>query len=269
LDEAGVPFVLVVATKPELGMRGWSRFFRLVATDEARGPAVAEVILDTLGATRPGLLYEETETGNRVAAHVHEALSKRHEPEIPRRTFSRGECDEGDILALLDAEVDAVFFVGEHEDAATAAISVRHDRAPVPFLTDDGARTAAFIERAGPSAEGTIAVVPAAPLPLTPGFEQEFGARCGSPVVFAAEAFQAASLLVSLITELGADRAAITAALRQFDGNVAGRQVAFTHAGENRYPHFHAYRVSEGAWIPWRELPGELHVSNLSAKESR
>jgi branched-chain amino acid transport system substrate-binding protein len=261
LDAEGLAFVLPVATKPELSEHGWSGFFRIVSNDLVRAPLTVSLLLDELGARRPAIVSEQTESGRRLAGLVAGAFADRGESVVTSLEFERG--GEGlETLAgsLVTAGADAVFFAGEYRDAAIIRRGLYDAGASaVAFVSDDGVRTPAFIETAGrEAAEGALVAVPSAPVASAGRLSADYAASYGGePVVFAPEAYQATSLLAEKIRQVGADRAAVSEALRSFDGTVAGRRIGFTSTGENRHPALFTYRVVDGAWVPWHEVTNE------------
>lgn len=258
LDAEGLAFVLPVATKPDLSEHRWNGFFRIVSNDRVRAPLTATLLVDDLGAHRPALVNERTESGRRLSGLVTDALVDRGETVVAALEFERG----GEGLqklagSLVEAGADAVFFAGEYGDAAIIRRALYDAGAgSVAFVSDDGVRTPAFIEAAGrAAAEGTLVAVPSAPVASAGRLAADYEACYRSePVVFASEAYQATLLLVETIRTVGADRETVVEALRAFDGVIAGRRIAFTVSGENRHPALFTYRVVNGAWVPWREL---------------
>ena len=259
LEDAGIPFVLPVATKPELGENGWRGFFRVVASDRVRAPLTADLLTKELGSHRVAIAHEEGEGARRLGTLLAASLEERGTPAVVTASFQRDATDLGPAVErLLRATPDAVFFAGECADAAGLRRKLS-DAGVVgmPFVGDDGVRAPSFIELAGlEAAEGAIVVTPSAPRAHGPdlGFDQG-----GESVVFTQEAFVAASLIARLAGTGIADRIGMLEALRGCDEVVDGFPVAFDEHGENRFQRLYAYRVTEGSWSPWRELAPSDH----------
>jgi branched-chain amino acid transport system substrate-binding protein len=265
LEDAGIPFVLPVATKPELGENGWRGFFRVVASDRVRAPLTAELLINELGSHRVAIAHEEGESATRLGTLLAASLEERGVPAVVTASFQRDAADLGPAVErLLGATPDAVFFAGECADAAGLRRKLSEAGVVgVPFVGDDGVRTPAFVELAGrEAAEGAIVVTPSAP--CARGFDLGFD-HGREPVVFAQEAFVAATLIARLADADVVDRIGVLEALRGCDDVVDGLPVAFDEHGENRFQRLYAYRVTEGSWSPWRELALSDHDSHPRA----
>jgi branched-chain amino acid transport system substrate-binding protein len=258
LSEAGVPFLIPVATKPELGSHGWSSFFRIVASDATRAPLTARFMREELGATRTALVRDESESARRVTDLVGTALEEARVEVVRVGAIRRGDDSYlSASRAVAEAQADAVYFGGECREAGLLRRDLveRLDR-PMRFVADDGVLTQEFVELAGGVAEGAVVTFPGADASvsaqrLAADFRAEHRAE---PSAFAAEAYQAATLVLRGLAERGPAREDLTDFLRTFSGEVAGRELSFGRDGESCRQAFFVYEVRGGRWTYRTEL---------------
>jgi branched-chain amino acid transport system substrate-binding protein len=256
-EEADLPFVLPVATKPELGEHGWDHYFRLIASDATRAPLTTRFMRNDLGTRRVAVVSDNSQSGRRVAALVAAALPAAGVEVVLGAEVERGVSSVAvTVDAIASAGSDGVFFGGEYAEAALLRRGLVDRDSAIEFVSDDGVLTPSFVESAGAAAEGTWVTFPGAGKEVAgEPFVSEFPRRYRhEPGAFAVEAYQAASLLVGAAGEAGAERAAVTEYMRAYDGVTAGRKIAFTAEGENRYQTFFAYQVVGGTWRQRHEL---------------
>jgi branched-chain amino acid transport system substrate-binding protein len=215
-----------------------------------------------LGASRVAVTSDDSESGRRLAALISGALEAEGAELILRDELERGAETARPLAERLAAAApEAIFFGGEYPEAA--ALRRELGRA-FAFVSDDGVLTPKFVEAAGrEAAEGAYVIYPGAEPSeaLLDGFRSEFGV---DPGAFASEAFAATRLLGQGIESAGTNRDAVSAFLRSFSGEVGGRRIEFTTAGENAVQTFFVYEVVEGTWRQRRELTttGEEPILN-------
>lgn len=256
LSRAGVPFVLPLATKPELGEQGWPCFFRIVASDTARGNLTARFILGALDSIRPAVTSERSQSAQRAAGRVAAALEQagvrpQLAPALDRETEEVGVV----AAAVMAMEADALFYAGEYRETALLRRELSLCGYQGSFIADEGALTRDFVETCTPEfAEGVFSVGPGAPSASL------FGVGLALDSVhqaFIAEGYQCGSLLREAIQRVGAERIAISRYLRAFDGHVAGRAIQFSPAGENVHQTLFVYRVRSGEWKHWADVSND------------
>jgi branched-chain amino acid transport system substrate-binding protein len=244
LEAAGIPFLLPVATKPELGERGWSCFHRLVAGDAVRAPLTAALMRDELGVERAAVVRDGSDSGRRLAELLAGALAEAGVEVVHRGDLER---DDDSYLAAAEAVAasgaDGVYFAGEAREAALLRRELAGRGAAAAFVSDDGVLTPAFVELAGAAAEGALVTFPGAEAERAlPRLVRDYRAEHGAaPAAFAVEAYEAAALVAGALAAGAGDRAAVCERLR--DG-----PVAFDEHGERVPQRFYAYEVADGAW---------------------
>ena len=248
LSRACVPFVLPLATKPELGEQGWPCFFRIVATDTARGTLTGKFILDFLGSIRPAVASERSQSAQRAAGRVADALEQQGTRPHVAPVVDRGTDEVGVVAAAIKAaDSDSTFYAGEYREASLLHRELADGGYSGTFVADEGALTREFVAACAPGhAEGVFSVGPGSP---SAALSHVDGLALDSiHVAFIAEGYQCGGLLSEAIRAVGTDRSAVTAYLRTFDGRVAGRPIRFSATGENTHETFYIYRVQSGEW---------------------
>ena len=256
LAEAGLPFLVPVATRPDLGDQGWGTFFRLVASDAARAPLTAYLMRDELGVEQAAVVSDESESGRRLAGLLDTALVETgvavvHRSEVRRHDDSYREAGR----AVASSGADGLYFAGEYREAALLRRELAENGSPVAFVSDDGVLTPKFVEAAGPAAEGCFVTFPGADAETVPRLGRDFKRLHGRPpAAFATEAYQAATLVACALAEGGTARGDVHEYLAAFAGDVAGRRLTFDADGECVPQIFYAYEVADGAWTLRRPL---------------
>lgn len=218
LEAGGVPFVTATATRTDLSAQGWSMFHRVVGTNESLGMGAAHYALDTLGAARIAVIDDDTPYSVDLAGTVTRTLGD-------RATVVGSISDDPASVPAVVAELadfgpgDAVFFAGYELPAARLLHALRAAGNTPTFMGSDTLPSAAFLDAAGPEAEGVIATCLCTPLSKLDGGE-DFAARfrASYPDVdpndeYAAEAFDATNLILSTIAAGNHDRSSVEHAL--------------------------------------------------------
>jgi len=270
LSHAGVPFVLPLATKPALGNQGWPCFFRIVASDSARGSLTGRFMRDELGSSRPSVACERSQSAQRAASSVADVFEEAGCSPSVAPMLDRGTHDVSAVAAgIVAAGSDAVFYAGEYREAALlrqALVSL--GLGGRPFVADEGALTQDFVAACSPEyAEGVFSVGPGSPSAVLSAVD---GRELDSKhTAFVAEGYQCGSLLYEAIRTAGTERAAITRRLHIFDGRVAGRAIRFTPDGENAHQTFYVYQVQAGNWTYWADVSNEPSTTRVAATERK
>lgn len=242
LSEADVP-VLSLSARGSVDPSGPGRWLRFVAPVEAQARSLAEAA-PRLRAARRGLcLAEGRADGTSFARDVRRASSD---------AVTVTTVDE-----IAASGCGVVVWTGDATEGAELATELAGVPRPPVLVGGPRLREPAFLDLAGPAAEGAVAICQCADVTTSldlaaQRFVQDYQSRFGStPGPGAAEAWDAARLLVRGIREGGATRPALVAWLA---GRVASDGLAGAlefEAGELADPEsaMRRYRVEGGRWI--------------------
>ncbi|HET6873311.1 MAG TPA: branched-chain amino acid ABC transporter substrate-binding protein [Acidimicrobiales bacterium] len=253
--EADMATVSPSATAPDLATQGWTNFFRVVADDNAQGPADAIYAAKKLNAKTvysidDASAYASGLVGAFDTAAKSDGLTVTHEtaPGTTQCQAGTGNVQQYDALAtkVKSANPNVVFYAGYYCDFALLAKALRAAGYNGQLLSDDGSNDPKYISQAGSSvAQGTITSCACEDISKVTSsqassFASEFQKLAGFPAgTYSAEAYDATNTIISVMKGLSAiNRGAIVTALKtvnypgisktvqfQANGNIAGTAV--------------------------------------------
>ncbi len=160
-EEAGLPMITPGATNALLSTNGWTMFHRILANDDKQAPGVVKLISETLGATKVGVIDDASEYGKGLADSVRAGLG---DLDVADAQIDPKAADySAAIEAMKSAGVDTVFYGGYYAEAAKLVQQMRDAGLEATFVSGDGALDKAFVENAGPAAEGAYLTATGAP----------------------------------------------------------------------------------------------------------
>ncbi len=143
------------ASEVSLTQKGYRNFFRVNANDIAQAQVDAGFLVNTLGARRVAVIYNDDPYGQglgQLMAQELQALGAEVvlslQVAVEQSTFA------SEVPQILNAQPDAVFYGGYEVEAPYLRLELVEAGLTAPFLATDGAFLAATIDEAGPAAEG-------------------------------------------------------------------------------------------------------------------
>ncbi len=172
---ARLPMLSPSATKADLTDGPQDVFNRIPFTDDLQGQFAAEYLYNVLGVTKLAVMHDGDAYGKGVAEKVQEVYMSLGGEVVAVEAITPGETDYSAVLTDVGAsDPEAIYFGGYYPEAAVIAqgmpVAGMED---VILFSDDGSYGAAFIELAGPHAEGVYAATGA---PLDSAAKAEFDA---------------------------------------------------------------------------------------------
>ncbi len=166
-DEAGLPIVTASATAVDLSEQGWTIFHRALANDGAQGPAVANYILNELGATKVAVIDDASEYGKGLADIVNTTLADGGAEVVATDSIDPTADDYSSTVNKVQAAApEVVFYGGYYAEAGKLAKQLKDAGVDAQFVSGDGSLDPGFIESAGDAAaEGVVLTCPCAPSP--------------------------------------------------------------------------------------------------------
>lgn len=143
------------ASEVSLTQKGYRNFFRVNANDTAQARVDAGFLVNTLGARRVAVVFNDDPYGQglgQLMAQELQALGA--EVVVSLQVAVEQSTFANEIPQILNAQPDAVFYGGYEVEAPYLRLELVEAGLTVPFLTTDGAFLAATIDEAGPAAEG-------------------------------------------------------------------------------------------------------------------
>jgi len=172
---ARLPMLSPSATKADLTDGPQDVFNRIPFTDDLQGQFAAEYLYNVLGVTKLAVMHDGDAYGKGVAEKVQEVFMGLGGEVVAVEAITPGETDYSAVLTDIGAsDPGAIYFGGYYPECAVIAqgmpVAGMED---VILFSDDGSYGEAFIELAGPHAEGVYAATGA---PLDSAAKAEFDA---------------------------------------------------------------------------------------------
>jgi ABC-type branched-subunit amino acid transport system substrate-binding protein len=251
-DQAGLAVVTPTATEPSLSTRGWTTFFRTVASNAAQAPGDARYLTRELGAAVVYVVGEDNALGRELTAAMKEQLPS---AAVGPTLVAVGTSKLTGTVSRIEASgAEAVYFAGSGEMAGRLGHRLR----------DAGNRARIVMVQAWPCRQkrgaagyadenivsGTVYTCTCLPTAQVPAdFQSRYQDAYGvEPLGYSAMAYDAANIFLAALTRGAASRAAIRAHVAGYAGEGVGGRYRFTATGEleastiNRW----AYTVRDG-----------------------
>jgi branched-chain amino acid transport system substrate-binding protein len=247
------------ATAPTLATQGWKNFFRVVADDNAQGPAdalyVAKVLkskvvysIDDASTYAVGLVtaFDSAAKKDKLTLIHQEA------PGTTQCQAGTGDVSEYPALAtqIESSKATTVFYAGYYCDFALLAKALRGSGYTGKLMSDDGSNDPHYITDAGTSvAAGTLLSCACADLskvPAAKSFSVAFQKLAKFPVgTYSAEAYDATNTIISVMKGLGSkiSRAAIVKGLAKVNYQGITKDVKFLKNGDISGTAVYMYKV--------------------------
>ena len=225
-NAAGLPQLVPTATSRQLRAAG-PYTFMLAPDDSAEGEFIAGFVAERLGARSATVFYTADEYGFGLRSGVTEALRARGVDVVDEVLFGRPACapsargpSDGRVVASLRRAVPAVIVLAVRTDEATCVIRSAHPLTPgATYVAGDGVVLAGLRGLIWPAPQRLFAVSqwnPASDDSLAQAFVQRFRQRrLRDPNPADALEYDAASLLVQAVREVGPDRERVSHYLRE------------------------------------------------------
>jgi len=239
------------ATAPALAQQGWSNFFRVVADDNAQGPADAQYVHKVLKAKKVYAVDDASAyASGLVSAFDSQAKSlgikvtHQTAPGTTQCQAGTGDVSEYPALASeIKSSGDPVtFYAGYYCDFALLAKQLRTAGYKGKLMSDDGSKDPHYVSEAGAKvANGTYVSCACTQPSASSSFAKQFKVLAGFPVgTYSAEAYDATNAVIDVMKSIGANvtRSAVVQGLKtvkytgltktvqfQSDGNILGSAV--------------------------------------------
>ena len=168
LAPSHVAMVSPANTANQVTDRGLKNMNRIVARDDAQGPAGANFIVDKLGAKSVYLLNDKTAYGEGLATEVKKALTAKS-IKIAGDEGTEEKSDFSAIIAKIKlTKPDVIYFGGIYNQIGVFAKQLREAGVTSPLVGGDGLDSAELLTIAGKGAENIYFTTVAAPADALP-----------------------------------------------------------------------------------------------------
>jgi branched-chain amino acid transport system substrate-binding protein len=152
-----LPIVVITPTASEVSLtqKGYRNFFRVNANDDTQALVDAGFLVNTLGARRVAVVYNDDPYGIGLGQLMADDLrSLGAEVAVSLQVAVEQSTFPAEVPQILAANPDAVFYAGYEVETPYLRLELVEAELDVPFLASDGAFLAATIDEAGTAAEG-------------------------------------------------------------------------------------------------------------------
>ena len=260
--DASLATVSPSATSPTLANGGWKTFFRVVADDDAQGPADADYAVKKLGAKNIFAIDDASAYGQPLESAFEKqaksdgaAVTHQSVPGTTQCQAGSGNTQQypGVATTIKNSGADTVFYAGYYCDFALLAKALNGAGYTGKLFSDDGSLDPKYIQQAGANvAENTYISCACADISQNPqaaDFLTKFKALAGfDSGTYSPEAFDAANTIISILKKLGAGatRQSVLAALPSVDYQGITKEVKFQSDGNISGTAVYVYQVKSG-----------------------
>ncbi|BDP41575.1 branched chain amino acid ABC transporter substrate-binding protein [Deinococcus aetherius] len=259
LAPSRVALVSPANTANQVTDRGLSNMNRIVARDDAQGPAGANFITGTLKANKVYILNDKTAYGEGLAREVEKALKAKN-VQVVANEGTEEKSDFSSIVAKIRLQrPDAIYFGGIYNQVGVFIKQLREAGITTPVVGGDGLDSAELVTIAGPQGANNIyfttVAAPIDALPAAKTFAANFQKTFNDAAQgFGAFGYDAAKVaLQGILNAAKANgnkaptRAQVEAAIRKgnFTGLLSGN-VSFNSVGDRKAATLYVMNVQDG-----------------------
>ena len=249
-SQANLATVSPSATAPDLADNGWKNFYRVVADDNAQGPADAQYLAKVVKATNVYVVDDASAYASGLATAFKGAagannlkIESETAPGTTQCQAGNGNVQQYDALAskVKNANPQAVFYAGYYCDFALLAKSLKSAGFTGTLMSDDGSLDPKFVSQAGASVANDTLISCACSVLGSSGeatnFATQFKALAGFAVgTYSAEAYDSANAIIDAMKQISSNGGAITrdavvTALKSVDFKGLSKEVKFESNG--------------------------------------
>ena len=248
--------VIITPTASEVSItqRGYRNFFRVNANDATQARVDAEFLVNTLGARRVAVVYNDDPYGQGLGTLIADNLrdlGAQVPVEIQVAVEQSSFAEE--VRRIAEANPDAIFYGGYEVEAPYLRAELVEAGITVPFLASDGAFLSATIDESGGAAEG-IYVSAFAPSPAAAVDKQwvreyqEVDYR--NPDTYSINGYSAMQVLAEGIKKAKSfDAAEVAQAIRQLDFDALMGHISYDQDGDLKEQSIYIFQVQDGAFV--------------------
>jgi len=251
-----LPIVIITPTASEVSItqRGYRNFFRVNANDATQARVDAEFLVNTLGARRVAVVYNDDPYGQGLGTLIAEEL-RNLGAQVPVEIQVAVEQSifTEEVRRIAEVNPDAIFYGGYEVEAPYLRAELVDAGIAVPFLASDGAFLSATIDESGGTAEG-IYVSAFAPSPEAVVDKQwireyqEVDYR--NPDTYSINGYSAMQVLAEGIKKAQSfDATKVAQAIRQLDFDTLVGHISYDQGGDLKEQSIYIFQVQDGAFV--------------------
>ena len=261
--KAHLPMISPAASNPKLTLQqlepGWiwpRNVFRVNTTDDVQGPYAADFAMKTLQVRRASILHDKTAYGQGVAEEFRKRLESSGGVAVSFDGINVADKDFNALLTRIREEKPQIlYWGGDYSGGGLIVRQARDAGITVPVILSEANFDPEYLRVAGPAAEGTYITflgAPASLLPSAQAFVKRYTERYPNDELKAYDhwGYEAMSILLDLIHDVGPDRERILAALPKIKHPGVLGVTQFDEKGDTLNKTITIYKVKDGKFVP-------------------
>jgi branched-chain amino acid transport system substrate-binding protein len=243
------------ASEVSLTQKGYQNFFRVNANDATQARVDAEFLVNTLGAKRVAVVYNDDPYGIGLGQLITgELQSLGAEVVVSLQVAVEQFTFPEEILQIANADPDAIFYAGYEIEAPYLRLELMEAGLDMPFLASDGAFLAATIDEAGSAGEGMYvsAFGPRPDAAVDETWIKEYQAvEYRNPDTYSINGYSALEVLAEGAETAGSFQAdQVAEAIRDLtDVETPMGALSYNDAGDLEEQKIYIFQVQEGDWM--------------------
>jgi branched-chain amino acid transport system substrate-binding protein len=260
--KAHLPMISPAASNPKLTLQqlepGWAyprSIFRVNTTDDVQGPFAADYALKILNVKRASIIHDKTAYGQGVAEEFKKRFESTGGIVISFDGINVADKDFNALLTRIrDQKADVLYWGGDYAGGGLVVRQARDAGIKAPVILSEANYDEEYVRVAGAAAEGTYITflgAPAAVLPSAQAFVKRYQARYPNDEIKAYDhwGFEAMSILLDLIHDVGPDREKVLAALPHIKHEGVLGVTQFDAKGDTLNKTITIFKVKDGKFI--------------------
>ena len=264
-SQANLATVSPSATAPALATQGWKNFFRVVADDNAQGPADAEYLAKGLSVKKVYSVDDESAYAAGLVGAFDSAATNKYKMSVTHDSVpGTTQCGEGtgnvqeygaEATKVQASGAKAVFYAGYYCGFALFAKALRAAGYSGQLMSDDGSLDPHYVSEAGTGvANGTLISCACADLSKDTSaqtFIKDFKKVAGFAVgTYSAESYDATNTIIDVMKGLSkVTRSSIVKGLKTVSYSGITKTVHFQANGDIKGTAVYVYKVKRGAIV--------------------
>jgi branched-chain amino acid transport system substrate-binding protein len=251
-----LPLTIVTPTASEVSLtqKGYRNFFRVNANDAVQARVDAEFLVNTIGARRVAVVYNDDPYGVGLADAVADNLSALGAEVVTQIQVTVEQIDYSvEVPQIVAANPEAVFYAGYEVECPYLRYALTQAGLSVPFLASDGCFLSATIDESNETAEGMY-VSAFGPSPWAAAGDEWIRAyqevEYRNPDTYSLNGYTAMKVLLN-----GAEKAkdfggqAVADAVRGLDFDSLLGHISYEPTGDLKDPTIYIFRVQDGEFV--------------------
>jgi branched-chain amino acid transport system substrate-binding protein len=234
-----IPVLTSVSTDPTIVQHSIPWMFRCLVDDQPQGRALARYLFEEKRYTKVCTMWFNNKYGRMGIQELRNIARRLGHPVLYDLQFNPGDTDfTPQLEKVRSSGAEALVLWGLYREIAGIVKQARAMGLDLEICGGDGFVSQAFLDLAGPAAEGLVATFPYevdAEDPVNRAFIEAFSTAYGhAPDSFGAHGFDAMNVLLDAVERGGLNRALVRDALESTDHHGVTGHVAFDNVGNDR-----------------------------------